>query len=186
MKTLFIPLKLTHPWNPAGRRGYTLNEFLVLSAVLLTIVGLAVPGFLREQACARNEIAAIARLRSIALAQASYAKSCGAGGYATAFAAPGDTALLQHAVLRTHHHRAATSIHDGYRFTLHPAAGASAGPGDCNGMPTRSAFVVSAEPVRFRKTGKRSFAVTNRKLVWQVESSAAPVEPFASPATLVD
>ena len=64
-----------------------------------------------------------------------------------------------------------------------PGAGAAAGPNDCNGTATQSAYYATAVPQTFGQTGGVSLATNSGNTVWQVNANAAPTEPFGPPAT---
>ena len=69
---------------------------------------------------------------------------------------------------------------DGYNFTLSAGAGAAAGPKDCNGTATVTAYLATARP---NTTGTRSFAVNASNAIWQLVGGTPPREPFGAPAT---
>ena len=131
-----------------------------------------------------NETSAILSLKAIALAQTGYRTVCGNGGYAASLVVlrtpPGggsgegfiDAAL------------GASNIpqKSGYMFTMTAGAGSSAGPKDCNGTPTVTAFYATAVPILLNETGTRSFAVNQLNLIWQLTGGIAPTEPFGPPA----
>jgi hypothetical protein len=167
-----------------GEQGYTVNEFLVLSTVILTIVGLAVPGFVRMHRQAKNEASAIDQLRTIAASQLAYATSCGAGGYAVDFGVLGKPPVDSNTgFLPAEFSQTETPQQSGYHFGLDASAVATAGPLDCHGIPTQSAYIATAQPVEFgiAGTGRRSFAITSNNTIWQVRSGSPPDEPFANP-----
>jgi len=169
---------------PTSEQGFTVYELLVLLAVVMVIVGLAVPGILRVRAQTRNEAAAIALLRTVVSSQVTYSKSCGSGGYAVDFAVLGKPALNSDTgFIPTELSQTESPQQNGYTFALDPGAGASAGPLDCHGIPTQTAYLATAQPVAFglAGTGNRSFAVTSEKIIWQIRSAFAPDEPFADP-----
>ena len=56
-----------------------------------------------------------------------------------------------------------------------------AGPSDCNGLPTNSAFYAAATPMS-SSTGTRAFAINATSTVWQLLGGVAPSEPFGAPA----
>lgn len=175
--------------SPGAKRttelGFTVNELLILSAVVLTIFALAVPGILRVRSQARNEASAITLLRTVASSEAAYSKSCGSGGYAANFTVldkstpHSDTGFVSPVFSQPKSPR-----QNGYSFKLSAGAGAAAGPLDCHGIPTWTAYFATAQPISFGivGTGNRSFAITEKKIVWQIQSAAAPNEPFAKPA----
>ena len=127
-----------------------------------------------------NEIRARDRLRAINQAQLLYANSCGNGGYATSFKAlRTPQAGTQEALPSPPFTDADVIDANGYRLRVGHGAGATAGPADCNGMPTTTAYYASAEPL---DGGTKSFATNSGNTVWELKGSKAPTEPFAPPA----
>lgn len=166
-----------------GDQGFTLIELLIVVAIISIIAAIAVPGLLRAKMTG-NETSAITSLKAVTVAQVSYSASCGQNGYATSFVilgtpAPGTAEGFISADLGL----VATPLKSGYTFTLGPGAGATAGPNDCNGTATTTAFYSTAIPQTFGTTGGRSFATNAGNTIWQVNANAAPTEPFGNPAT---
>jgi len=180
-------LALTHP-NPSrsttrGDAGFTLIELLIVVAIISILAAMAVPNLLSSRMSA-NEMSAVASLQAINKAELLYATACGSGGFATTLAvlgtpAPGTTEPFLPADLT----QAAAPQKSGFTITLAPGAGATAGPNDCNGTATQTAYYATAVPQTFGTTGRRSFATNTGQTVWQTNANTAPTEPFAAPAT---
>ena len=163
--------------------GFTLIELLIVVAIISIIAAIAVPGLLRARMTG-NETSAIGSLKAVTSGQVAYSASCGQNGYAPGFVvlgtpAPGTTQGFISADLGT----VAAPQKSGYNFTMGAGAGSAAGPNDCNGTATITAYLATGIPQTFGTTGTRSFAVNAGNTIWQVNAAAAPTEPFGAPAT---
>lgn len=161
--------------------GFTLIELLIVVAIIGILAALATAGLLRSRMTA-NEVGAIASMRVVATAQKVYATSCGFGAYATTYIVLGTPPGGGQAFLSADLGSSLTPMKSGYNFTLAPGNGSMAGPLDCNGQATNSAYYAAATPLS-TNTGTRAFAVNGTSTVWQMLGVVAPPEPFGAPAT---
>ena len=154
-------------------KGFTLVELLMVVGIISVLAAIAVPGLLRAR-MSGNEASAIGSICTISSAEASFASTCGGGGYAITIAdlaAPptaGGPAFLSSDLVPAASGAARKS---GYQFTITGGTGSNvlAAANTCNGSANASEteFFATADPISAGLTGRRFFAADQSGLIRQ-------------------
>jgi type II secretory pathway pseudopilin PulG len=164
--------------------GISRIEVAIIAVIVGIIMAVALPGLWRAR-MASNEAAAIASLRRIVSAEMAYASVCGGNRYADSLQTLGTPPPGGSQPFLPPELTGSAPESGGFRFGLARGEGAEAAATDCHGRPAYTGYYASAVPVRFGRTGARSFAVNTAGTVWQDVTAAAPEEPFGAPASPV-
>lgn len=142
-------------------RGFSLIELLVVVAIILIIVAIAIPNLLKSRIAA-NESAAVANLKTMTTALATYTSVYADCGYPDSLSrlGPGTPPTPSAAGLLDAVMASDTFTKQGYIYTYVLTNGV----GDCTGPPG-SYYEMEARPAVQNKTGIRGFWVDSSNMI---------------------
>jgi prepilin-type N-terminal cleavage/methylation domain-containing protein len=159
-----MTIRSPHVARTAHDGGFTLIELLIVVAMIAVLATIAFPILLRAR-ISSNEGVAVASLRTIHSAQAAYASTCGAGGYAQSLEDLSKTPPASPVGFIQDPYTSNGVIQNGYVASVMADAGSATilpAGNTCNGSAAdaMTGFVGERHPVAVAETGVRSFAIS--------------------------
>ncbi|HWK09951.1 MAG TPA: prepilin-type N-terminal cleavage/methylation domain-containing protein [Vicinamibacterales bacterium] len=158
--------------------GFTLVELLIVIAIIAVIAAIAIPGLLRAR-ISGNEASAIASLRAISTAQATFSRSCSDGLYASRLDALGTAPSGQQAFLGPDLAASGVVTKSGYVISIDGTAASGVA---CNGSTNLATGYHSwADPIS-QNQGIRYFGSNTTNTVWQATNTLSGLSDSGSPS----